>query len=143
MGFTKNIIHYLKINIMKEVNQELLNNVSGAFEMITNELTKPQEDMVAISVCGATRGAIDNILKLYLGSKGVETKPAMSIDDLVNLCIRQDKSFQRYDFSSLNCRCDPSNNSSMTYCLGEDKVISCYRLLVELRNYIFKDLNIN
>jgi hypothetical protein len=126
---------------MNQVNKQLLESVTGAYQMITQELSKPQEDVVAISVCGSTRGAIENVLKLYLDSKGVETKTARNLDELIKNCISQNNSFHRFDFSPVNCKCDPMN-SSTTYCLGEKNILSCYKLLSELKDFIFSDLKI-
>jgi hypothetical protein len=143
MGLIKNINIILKNNIMKQVNQQLLSNFTGTFHMLTNELSKPQEDVVAVSVCGSTRYAIENILKLYLDSYGVESKNAKNINDLVILCVGQNKHFLEYDFAKLNCHCEPVSTNTMVYCLGEDKLTSCYNLLVDLKKFIFNELKIS
>lgn len=127
---------------MKQVNQQLLDSVLGTYHMITNELSKPQEDVVEFSVCLATKSGIQNILKLYLESKDVDINHANSIDELVKLAIQQNEKFNRFDFSALNCRCEHSDDHSMSYCLGEEKINSCYRLLVGLKGFIFDELKI-
>jgi hypothetical protein len=127
---------------MKQVNQQLLDSVNGAYDMITHELSKPQEDVVSISVCGASKGAIGNILRLYLDGKGVDFSKALTINDLTKLCKAQNSKFDHFDFSSMNCKCEPSDDHGLSYCLGEESIDACYKLLSELKDYIYEDLGI-
>ena len=127
---------------MKPINQELVDSVNGTYQMITDELSKPQEDVVEFSVCIATKTAISNVLKLYLENKDVDTSQTRNIDDRVQLSLKQNDKFNSFDFASLNCRCEHTEDHSMSYCLGEEKINSCYRLLVEVKDFVYDELKV-
>ena len=128
---------------MQAINQKLLKSVTGAYQLISHELSRPKEDVVGISVCGTTKSAIEKVLTLYLESKGIKNPEAETMNELMNLCIRKNKKFQQFDISTLSCRCESSKDNSLSYCLGVEKINSCYSLLVEIKDFVFKELKIS
>jgi len=128
---------------MKQVDEKLLSHVNGALHIITEELSKPQEDVVAISVCGTTRGAIQDMLKLFLVSNGISVQEAGTIDDLVRMCVKKDDRFLNFDFSVVYCRCESSNKDTIPYCMSDDRVQACYQLLLKLKEHVYGDLEVN
>ncbi|MBL0103675.1 MAG: hypothetical protein IPP51_07925 [Bacteroidetes bacterium] len=127
---------------MKQVNQQLLESVNGAYDMITHELSKPQEDVVSISVCGASKNAITNILRLYLDAKGVDYSKVLTVNELAKMCNAQNQKFSSFNFGVMNCKCEPTEDHSMSYCLGEDSIDACYKLLSELKDFIYEDIGV-
>ena len=128
---------------MKNINQQLLENVNGAYAFISSELSKPEEDVVSISLCGASKNAIAEVLKLYLDGKGAEYKTALSVNELINSCKKLDKNFENFDFKLMICRCDHISESTDAYCLDERNIDACFKLFNQLREYIFGSLNIS
>jgi len=126
---------------MKNIDQNLLERVNFAYELITNELSKPEEDVVSLSVCSASKQAIANTLRLYLNGKGVDFSNALSIQNLVDLCVANDKQFGRFDFSVMNCRCESDQDYTSSYCLSEDRINKCNDLFKDLRAHVFHEFN--
>ena len=128
---------------MKQVNTALLKSIHNSFQLISRELSRPKEDVVGIFVCGSTKAAIEKVLTLYLDCRGLKNPVADNMNELMNLCIKKNKKLQRFDVSALSCKCEPTQNFPRSYCLGDEKINSCYKLFVELKDFVFEELEIN
>ncbi len=127
---------------METLNLQLLNSINGSYQAISDQLYRPKEDLVEISICSTTKGTIEKILRFYLESKGVQNADIKNINDLMNTCAKQNSNFNKFDISSLSCRCEPSEHNVASYCTGDEKLNSCFRILDEMRAFVFNELNI-
>jgi len=126
---------------METKNDQLIHDISSSHLMIVDELARPKGDVVGISVCGATKHTITNVLRLYLSSNNIPIPELHSADDLMAVCIEWNPAFKQFDTTVLACRCEPSHDAT-TYCLGEESIYSCYDLLNQLKAFVFEELKI-
>ena len=142
MGLNQTIVNNLKTYKMEPKNEQLLKSISGTYQMITEEMARPKEDVVGFSVCGATKRTIADVLRLYLNSKNISTQEGENANDLMKHCMGENKNFSQFDMSPLACRCEPSHDSP-SYCLGHESIDTCYKLLSSIKNFVFDELKIS
>ena len=126
---------------MEPKNNQLIHDISSSYLMIADELARPKGDVVGISVCGATKFTITNVLRLYLSTKNIAFPELHSANDLMAICIESNPAFKQFDTTVLTCRCEPSHDAT-TYCLGDESIYSCYNLLNEIKSFVFDELKI-
>ncbi len=127
---------------METTNNQLLESINNSFQKISDELARPKEDIVGMSVCGITKNTIGNLLRLYLNGRNIQVRDGESTNEMMKTCIAENKDFAQFDLSPLACRCDPSNDS-MSYCIGEESIYSCFKLLESIKKFVYGELKIS
>jgi hypothetical protein len=122
-------------------------NINNLFEAAKNgltaseeELNRPIEDVVVLSACHSTRGAIRKMLTAMISHNYTITyKKRLDVDqkleqlqkwDLMQLIQKSGKIYPaigKLDYSVLACHADPESKAP-NYCLSEEKVCECTKL---------------
>ncbi|TXG36801.1 HEPN domain-containing protein [Seonamhaeicola maritimus] len=100
------------------------------------ELYKPEEDVVAYSVCKNSQYAIENFLKGYLIKKGVDTSSLETIAQLYEACKKININFEKVDLSDFQCL---SHKIDSRYCNEYGKVNSCFASADDLDTFLRKE----
>ena len=87
------------------------------------ELKKPKEDVVTYAVCKNAQYAIENYLKGFLLTNGVDPGNLKTIESLYEACKKINSKFEQVDLSEFNCK---SGNLDSRYCSEVSKVSSCF-----------------
>jgi hypothetical protein len=119
---------------MEKKPTNLIQEADAALQIASQERMKPEEDVVAYSVCHNSRLSIRLYLAAYLQKHGVEADAAWSINDLLKRCAEVNPDFSKVDVSEIECRGGKGNLSE--YCLAVAQVTNCFESANEVRKLI-------
>ncbi|TWO33727.1 HEPN domain-containing protein [Seonamhaeicola sediminis] len=100
------------------------------------ELYKPEEDIVAYSVCKNSQYAIDNYLRGFLTKKGIDSSGLETISQLYEACKKTNKNFEKIDLTDFQCIYHTIDSK---YCSEYAKVNSCFATADNLDTFLRKE----
>lgn len=115
----------------------------------TNELYKPQEDVVNYSACISSRSALYHFLGcLYLYNADEEVDKSLeegkkSIDELLDFAREYSPEIGEINFDLMRCSCEDVenilNNEEIYFCNNTEIVQGCTNLAKKVKNLVVKD----
>lgn len=123
--------------------RQSLKYIIADIDRISEELTRPDEDVVTLSVCLGARKSISNLMQLYLQVKQGKLSENSSLDDLLSDCKKQSTEFNSIDLSKVVCRDMNTKECEGKYCLSGDRVVECVDIANTLKAIIMKQLSIS
>ncbi|TFV95664.1 hypothetical protein E4S40_05435 [Algoriphagus kandeliae] len=91
---------------MENLKNPILDKADNFFYAAKDELCRPEEDVVAYSVCRNAYYAVVNYLGSFLGEHGVEFQEKDQVDDLLKQCRAIDGKFNTLNLSPMYRRAD-------------------------------------
>lgn len=119
---------------MEKKPTDLIQEADAALQVASQERMKPEEDVVAYSVCHNSRLSIRLYLASHLQKHGVEARPGWSINELLKRCAAVNPDFSKVDVSEIECRGGKGDRNE--YCLAVAQVTSCFEAANEVRKLI-------
>lgn len=119
-------------NYFKEANSKM--------KQASNELYRPEEDVVSYLVCKNAQSAIQSFLKGYLVKNGIETEENATINEMYGRCIKINQRFEKVNLAGFNCQ---SHDLSSRYCEGAEKVSRCFDIADSLDTFLREEKIIN
>ena len=126
-------------------NESISNSLREVFDGLnfTNqELYRPKEHVVTISVCQNTRNAMRHMMHLYLLHNGISSNETASMDELFNLCTKKTSAFNTVNFTDIDCKDNSQEDNCEQYCIAVENVNCCTHVANQLKNVISKELEI-
>ncbi|WP_242156094.1 HEPN domain-containing protein [Aestuariivivens sediminis] len=108
---------------MKNQSTQLFEKAFKNLTEANKELYRPEEDIIAYSICKNSQMAIMNFLKGYLSKRGVNPDAYKTIDQLFDKCKTLNKNFEKIDLSNLNCT---NHEIDSRYCHEVSKINTCF-----------------
>lgn len=99
----------------------------------SEELFKPEEDVVSYLVCKNSQLAIEGFLKGFLLENGISPEKSETLDSLYEKCKTINKGFKKVELSKFNCK---SNHIDASYCNDVSKVSNCYEIANNLDTFL-------
>lgn len=124
----------------KDKIAESINKLIIELENSKEEINRPLEDVVTLSVCFKVRNAISEILKLFLDSISAKYNNENSLEQLFLLCKNSTKGFENIDISKVYCNNETNTNCNDKYCQSIDKVAECISVAESLKEVISKKI---
>jgi hypothetical protein len=97
-----------------------------------DELNRPEEDVVSLSVCRGTKMTLDLFISAYLLKNNIDPNSLNSTVERYEKCLILDPTFDKIDIYQLDCMekdgCDASR-----YCLSVKKVNECLKVAEDIR----------
>jgi HEPN domain-containing protein len=121
---------------MEHKAKELFDKAVEKLGEANDELFRPEEDVVSYSVCKNAQYAIENYLKGFLLSKGVDPIEFNTIESLFEQCKLINTNFAKIDLSDISCK---SHTIDVRYCNEVSKVSSCFDAADELDTFLRKE----
>jgi len=118
---------------MKTKANDLFNDATKKLKEASNELYKPEEDVVTFAICKNSQVAIENYLKGFLYNNGTDPSAFKTIDSLYQQCKLINPKFEKINLSRLNCKV---NEIDSRYCNELSKVSTCYGLADNLDTFL-------
>jgi len=118
---------------MKESAEELFLYAEQKLKDTANELFRPEEDVVAYSVCNNVQFAVENYLKGFLTKKGIDPKGYSSIESLYEHCLLINPKFGEIDMTNFNCKTHSINSK---YCIDHFSANNCYEIAETLSSFL-------
>lgn len=119
---------------MEQKATNLIQEADAALQIASQERMKPEEDVVAYSVCHNSRLSIRLYLAAYLRKHGVEAEAGWSINELLKRCVAVNPDFSKVDVSEIECRGGKGDRNE--YCLAVAQVTNCFEAAGEVRKLI-------
>lgn len=95
------------ISAQKSIDKALME-----YDVVMEELNRPQEDLVMIAACELIKKSISDFLIAFLFENGIGTQPDEGILSLQEKCATINPDFDQLDFQSI---CRLNEDSSMVY----------------------------
>ena len=108
---------------MEKKPTNLIQEADAALQIASQERMKPEEDVVAYSVCHNSRLSIRLYLAAYLQKHEVDAEAGWSINELLKRCAAVNPDFSKVDVSEIECRGGKGDRNE--YCLAVAQVTSC------------------
>ena len=119
---------------MEHKPTNLIQEADAALQIASQERMRPEEDVVAFSVCHNSRLSIRLYLAAYLQKHGVDAPTGWSISDLLEKCAAVNPDFAKVDVSEIECRGGKGDRSE--YCLAVAQVTNCFEAASEVKKLI-------
>jgi HEPN domain-containing protein len=102
----------------------------------SEELFRPEEDVVTYSVCKNAQFAIENYLKGFLLNNGKDPSNFNTIDSLYKECKAINAKFKDIDLSDFSCK---SHQIDSRYCNEVTKVSNCFDVADNLDTFFRRE----
>ncbi|UOB17566.1 HEPN domain-containing protein [Abyssalbus ytuae] len=121
---------------MENEAKQLFKQAVDTLNRASEELYRPEEDIVTYLVCKNAQVAIESFLKGYLVENGVDISKHTTVNSLYNKCLDINKNFKEIDLSEFNCK---SQSLESRYCDDVSKVDSCFKIASNLDSFLRKE----
>lgn len=119
---------------MENKPTNLIQEADAALQIASQERLRPEEDVVAFSVCHNSRLSLRFYLAGYLQKHGVEARADWSINDLLEKCAAINPEFAKVDVSEVQCRSGQGDRKE--YCLAVAQVANCFEAASAVRTLV-------
>lgn len=119
-----------------------LKEVAKHLRIAENELSRPNEDVVTLSVCLASRRSVNTLMETFLKANSAEKFENNSLDELLSQCKKIDKQFETVDLSKVACKEKNTSECDGKYCLSHERVSDCVNVANQLMAIVLNKLSI-
>ncbi|PCH75021.1 MAG: hypothetical protein COB98_09525 [Flavobacteriaceae bacterium] len=109
--------------MMKLRSDAFLKEGVKKLKQANEELFKPEEDIVAYSVCKNAQFSLDNLLRGFLLSNNIDPSQEDSIESMLKKCIEIDVKFKKIDVGMMTCS---GHKIDSRYCAELKTVSACF-----------------
>lgn len=124
-----------------EIIDSLEKTLNGLKDL-ENELYRPKEDVVTLSVCFSVRQSMMDMLRLYLIGKSVKHDEDTNLNDLLLHCQAIDDQCANIDFSGIKCKDELNASCSGDCYISPEKVTDCVVIANQLKLLIVDKLKV-
>ncbi len=114
----------------------LIIDADSKLNLARKEMFKAEENVVTHLVCQNSRESLRNYLSAFLMLKKIKFSPSESIPGLLKKCGQENKTFQKIDLTTLDCRYELEEER---FCFAVNKAGYCLDT-VEAAKQIFKEV---
>jgi hypothetical protein len=128
------------------ITEEIKNSLKKAIRDLSSaeeELNRPKTDIVTMSVCFATRAAMQSMLRDLLLSRSIAPENGQSLASLVQQCTAIDAAFGQIDISKVFCHDMSEQDCHNRYCLSPNAVKNCFLTAGQLKEVVLKNLELS
>lgn len=122
-----------------KANNKFFDEALEKLSQANDEFFRPEEDLVAYSVCKNAQFSIENFLKGYLMQHKIDVVGDETLDRLYEKCLNNNKNFSQLDLSALQCR---SHNLNTRDCSDVPKVSKCLKIANKLEALLKQEQDI-
>lgn len=125
---------------MKTKANNLFDEAIEKLNEASEELFRPEEDVVTYAICKNAQFAIENYLKGFLLNNGKDPSNYKTIESLYEQCKMINVKFEEIDLSSFGCK---SYEIDSRYCSEVSKVSNCFNIADNLDTFFRREKIIN
>ena len=104
-------------------------------QLAMDEINRPEEDVVSLSVCRGTKMTLDLFMSAYLLKNNVDPTSLNSTSERYEKCMILDPTFKEINIYQLECM-DEKGCDTACYCLSVDKVTECLKIAEDIRTKV-------
>lgn len=127
--------------VTNEIKTSLKKAITS-LEIAEYEFNRPQEDMVALSVCFTARESMNTLMRLFLLSKSVNHNEGKSLSNLLNQCKKLDQQFSSINLSKIYCNDLNHRECEDKYCMATENVTNCITVAKQLKALVLNTLEL-
>ena len=127
------------------ITKETSDSLIQAYRQIQNaemELSRPQEDVVTLSVCQSARNSMKQMMRTYLSAHSIQFYDYSSLNDLLDLCVTANGAFSAVDFTNIDCKDKDHANCDGKYCTSIENVTYCINKAGQMKEIVWQEFNI-
>lgn len=121
---------------MKTKANNLFDEAIEKLNEASEELFRPEEDVVTYAICKNAQFAIENYLKGFLLNNDVDPSNYKTIESLYNQCKMINVKFEEIDISGVGCK---SYEIDSRYCNEVSKVSNCFDIADNLDTFFRRE----
>ena len=104
-------------------------------QLAQDEVNRPEEDVVSLSVCKGTKLTLDLFISAFLLKNNVDPTSLNGIVERYEKCLIIDPTFDKIDIYQLDCM-DEKGCDASRYCLSVKKVNDCLKIAEDIRTKV-------
>jgi hypothetical protein len=127
------------------ITDEIKYSIKEAIEELSiaeHELNRPNDDIVAMSVCLSAKISMNAFLRMYLLSKANKHTQGKSLADLLKKCAEIDKQFESISLEKVFCNTLEPHECDNKYCLSTHTVRECINTANKVKEIVLKNLQL-
>ena len=118
------------------VEREMLfERANRSLQYAEEELKRPKEDVVILTVCNSLITAIRDFLACYLASNRVAFTNDATISELKQLCAEINPIFEKLEFGDFECL-RQEIKSGGTFCIDSHKLNECLEIALKTKEMV-------
>lgn len=121
---------------METDGNKLFDDAIEKLNEASEELFRPEEDVVTFAVCKNAQLAIENYLKGFLLNHDIDPSDFKTVESLYKRCRSINNKFQEIDLSNFKCKVDELESR---FCNEVSEVSYCYDAANELDTFLRKE----
>ena len=119
-----------------------LRHTLNELRVAENELNRPVEDVVTLSLCLTARRSMNTLMHNFLISNNVIADRDLSLQHLLAECKKLDKNFEKVDLSKIFCNGLNHSQCEDKHCLTYNNVEECVTVAKGIKDIVLEKLNI-
>lgn len=128
--------------VTAEIKNSLKQTLSE-LNYVENELNRPVEDVVTLSICLTSRKSINNLMRAFLNSSNINPNKESSLHDLLEECKKVDPQFSAIDMSKIFCTGHSHSQCEDKHCLSYNNVEECASVAKTVKELVLNKLQLN
>jgi hypothetical protein len=100
-----------------------------------DEINRPEEDVVSLSVCKGAKLTLDLFMSAYLLKNNIDPTSMSSVSERYEKCKVLDPTFKDVNIYQLDC-IDENGCDASRYCLSVNKVHDCLKVAEDIRTKV-------
>lgn len=127
---------------MKTETLQQLRSANQKFLLAQNELNRPSEDVVPISVCFSVRQSMLEWMQGFLQFANHTGSKDAQLDNLLAHCRACAPAFNSVKLDAVMCCKEDSSQWEKSYCLAVSNLCGCLKTASEIKAQVMKALNL-
>lgn len=115
--------------------KELFRQAVSRLEVAQEELNRPDDDVMTLSVCYQSRTVLADIMGAYLTLKGTDFSKAADLESLRQLSAGSDPRFSDLDLQAMVCHPTKTVNEPC-FCMDLNRVRACLDMAEQCRGWV-------
>jgi hypothetical protein len=127
------------------VSNEIMDSLKqtlSELRIAENELNRPVEDVVTLSLCVTARKSMSKLMHLYLHSKNLPHNPEHGLHDLLDACLKSDKQFEDIKLDKIYCNGLNHAQCEDKHCLNYGNVEECVNTANRIKGIVLNKLEL-
>ena len=113
--------------------EDSLKQAIHALKIAEDEINRPNEDVVTLSVCLTARQSMRAMMRLFLLTKSIHHDESESLYNLLSHCKKADKQFESIELSKMVCNKLDAAGCENKYCLAIPNVNDCMEIANKIK----------
>ncbi|HQQ94901.1 MAG TPA: hypothetical protein PLQ93_10120 [Bacteroidia bacterium] len=128
------------------LNTELMDSLRQTLDELRtaeNELNRPMEDVVTLSLCVTARKSMSDLMHIYLKINTQHSFKEQSLQDLLEGCKNHDPHFEQVSLGKIYCNSLNHSLCEDKHCLLYNNVEECMKVAGQLKQLVLQKLELN